>query len=169
MLSESIVIGFMGASVVGAGLVLAVYALIIPMSDRIFKELTNEIKVNLIEFDKLKSKITPDSKKEMKRLNKLRSNMENLKKLPTYLGIGVLITFYLYCASTFVDSLWLINSNLPYSNSFVGNIFITATVAFFIVGTLAIVMVLVPMHNEFEAITKKQKRDSSKNPIPSQK
>jgi len=147
----------MEASITGAGLVLAVYALIIPMSDRIFKELTNEIKVNLIEFDKLKTKITPDSKKEMKRLNKLRSNMENLKKLPTYLGIGVFITFFLYCASIFVDSLWLINSNLPNSNYFLGNIFIGATIAFFIVGELAIAMVIVPMNNEFEAITKKRK------------
>lgn len=144
------------ASITGAGLVLAVYALIIPMSSRIFKELDREIKDNLTEFDKLKHTITPESKKEMKKLNKLRSNMENLKILPARLGVGVMITFFLYCVSTIADSIGLINPS--YSRDFLGIIFIVATGAFFVVGAVAIGMVLVPMVNEFEAITKRQKK-----------
>ena len=65
------------------------------MSGRIFKELDREIKDNLTEFDKLKHMITPESKKEMKKLNKLRSSMQNLKLLPARLGFGVMATFFL--------------------------------------------------------------------------
>lgn len=157
MLTDSVVTGFMEASITGAGLVLAVYALIIPMSSRIFKELDREIKDSLTEFDKLKHMITPESKKEMKKLNKLRSNMENLKKLPTYLGIGVLITFLLYCLSVIIGALELI-SPFYYSFEYLPITFIVATVAFFVVGVFAILLVLVPMVNEFEAITKRQKK-----------
>ena len=151
----------MEASITGAGLVLAVYALIIPMSSRIFKELDREIKNNLTEFDKLKNKITPESKKEMKKLNKLRGNIENLKLLPVRLGFGVLITFGLYCLSVIVGAFELITP-FYYSVEYLPIIFIIATVAFLVVGVFAIVMVLMPMINEFEAITKRQKKVSSK-------
>jgi hypothetical protein len=131
------------------------------MSGRIFKELDREIKDNLIEFDKLKSKITPESKKEMKKLDQLRKSMERLKKLPTQLGIGVMITFALYFVSILTDSSWFFISN---PNAVYGIVisFMVATGAFFVVGIVAIIMVLVPMHNEFEAITKKQKSETEK-------
>ena len=151
----------MEASITGAGLVLAVYALIIPMSGRIFKELNKEIQDNLIEFDKLKDKITPESKKEMKKLNKLRGNIENLKLLPVRLGFGVLITFGLYCLSVIVGAFELITP-FNYSVDYMPIIFISATVLFLGVGVFAIVMVLMPMINEFEAIAKRQKKVSSK-------
>lgn len=168
MLTDSIVTGFMEASITGAGLVLAVYALIIPMSSRIFKELDREIKDNAIEFLKIKNNITPESKKEMKKLKNLSKNMERLKKLPAYLFIGVFITFTFYCISTLVDALWFINSNINEGSSIV-ILFATATAVFFIVGIMAVVLVFIPMQNEFVAITKRQKKVSLKNsPNPSQ-
>lgn len=150
----------MEASITGAGLVLAVYALIIPMSTRIFKELDREIKDNSIEFDKLKTKLTTESKKEMKKLDKLRKNMELLKKLPWYLFIGVLITFAFYSASTIVDSIWFLNP-ASYDDFFIITLFMIGTIGFFSVGLLAVIMVFTPMQNEFEAITKRQKKVSS--------
>ena len=169
-MDESMVIGFMEASMVGAGLVLAVYALIIPMSGRIFKELNDELKNDLVEFDKLKSKITPESKEEMKKLNKLRGNMENLKKFPRSLGLGVLITFLLYSLSTLFDAMWFFNPMYVQATGyiFVG-LFVSASVMFFAVGLFAISMVWISVQNEFEEFTKKQKRVSSKNSAPSQK
>ncbi len=151
----------MEASITGAGLVLAVYALIIPMSTRIFKELDREIKDNLIEFDKLKNSITPESKKEMKKLDQLRKNINGTKLLPARLGFGVLITFSLYCLSAIVGAVEFVS---PYSQpiDYLPILFIVATGAFFVVGGLAIIMVLIPMINEFEAITKRQKKVSSK-------
>jgi hypothetical protein len=89
----------------------------------------------------------------MKKLNKLRGNMQNLKLLPVRLGFGVMITFLLYCVSIIADSIGLIDPS--YSRDFLGAIFIVATGAFFVVGVVAIIMVLAPMVNEFEAITKK--------------
>jgi len=145
------------ASITGAGLILAVYALITPMSGRIYKELNDEINDNLIEFNKLKNKITPESKKEMKRLSDLRTNMERLKKFPSNLGIGVMITFVLYFFSVLIDSLQLINPSSAFSSYLFGIVFLLATIAFFMVGIVAVVMVFIPMQNEFEEITKRQK------------
>jgi hypothetical protein len=115
----------------------------------------------LIEFEKLKNKITPESKKEMKKLDQLRKNMNRLKLLPVRLGFGVLITFGLYCLSVIVGVFELITP-FNYSVDYLPIIFIIATGAFLVVGVFAIVMVLVSMNNEFEALTKKQKRVSSK-------
>lgn len=148
----------MEASITGAGLVLAVYALIIPMFHRIFDELNSELNDALMKFEEVKSKITAESsKKEMKQLNDLSGNIRNLKKLPSYLFSGVLITFMLYLGSTLLDSTLLINQNYNDSATyFVTGIFISATVAFFMVGLLAINMVYSPMEKEFEQIMKKQ-------------
>ncbi len=159
MIDESMVIGFMEASMVGAGLVLAVYALIVPMSGHIFKELNNELNDDLIEFNKLKSKITPESKEEMKKLSKLRGNMERLKKLPYYLGFGVLVTFLLYSFSILFDAMWFFNPmSVEATGYIVVGLFVSASVVFFLVGMVAIYIVWVSVQNEFEEITKRQKK-----------
>ena len=92
--------------------------------------------------------ITPESKKEIKKLNKLRSNMQNLKLLPARLVVGVIITFFLYCLSAIVDTIGLISPSTS-SSDFTGIIFIIATGTFFVVGAFALIMVLVPLVNEF--------------------
>ena len=148
----------MEASVTGAGLILAVYALIIPMFHRIFEELNTELSDTSLEFEKLKIKITPESStKEMKQLNELRSNIKALKKTPYYLFLGVVITFLLYFISTLYDVFWF-TAISPESTGYVmSGIFISATAGFFYVGVVAIYIVYIPMKNEFERITKRQK------------
>jgi len=62
----------MEASITGAGLILAVYALIIPVSHHIFEELNTELKDKETKFEKLKNNLTIESKtNEVKELNKL--------------------------------------------------------------------------------------------------
>ena len=73
-----------------------------------------------------------------------------------------MITFLLYCVSTIVDSIGLINPSYS-SGDVLGIIFIIATGAFFVVGAVVIAMVIVPMINEFEALTKRQKKLAPKN------
>ena len=58
MLSETVVSTLLATSITGAGLVLAVYALITPLSEKIFKERARKLEYLLEDFEKEKAKIT---------------------------------------------------------------------------------------------------------------
>ena len=146
----------MEASITGAGLILAMYALVVPMSRRIFEENVNALNVKIKKFEDLKSKITPESNnKEMKQLNNLRSEIKDMRNFPYYLGIGVVITFSLYIISTTYDVFWLTNPTQG-TDIFLAIVFIVATFSFFLVGLGAIFSIFRSMKKEFEEITKKQ-------------
>jgi len=114
----------------------------------------------MIEFDKIKNKITPESKKEMKKLKDLSKNMERTKKFPSYLFLGVLISFTFYCSSVIFDSFWFLSPSSSADFSII-ILFFIATIAFVVVGAIALIMVFVPLQNEFESITKRQKKVNS--------
>jgi Fe2+ transport system protein B len=104
MLTETAVSAFLEASITGAGLVLAVYALITPLSQRIFTERAKKLQSLIEKFEEEKSKITPDSSQEdFNRLNQLRRNIKEVRIFPRYLGIGILITFMLFMFSAISD------------------------------------------------------------------
>lgn len=97
MISETVMSALLSASITGAGLVLAVYALITPISDKIFKERAKKLVFLFEEFNK-KSKITPDtSAKDFKLLKELRNEIRAVRNFPRYLGQGIVITFGLFC------------------------------------------------------------------------
>ncbi len=165
MIDSSIVIGFMEASITGAGLVLAAYALIIPMFHRVFEELNTELNDKLAKFEEVKSNITPVSNnKEMKQLTKLRKDINYLKKMPVRLFFGVIITFVLYLGSVVIDALWLTVQNPDNTGGYyIVGIFMVASAAFFYVGIVSITTVYIPLQNEFKQITKKQEEHKSSN------
>jgi hypothetical protein len=72
MLSENAVSTLLAVSITGAGLVLAVYALITPISEKVFRERTENLESLLERFEKEKTKLTTDAAyKDFNRLNKL--------------------------------------------------------------------------------------------------
>ena len=160
MLSETVVSTLLEASITGAGLVLAVYALITPMSEKIFKERARRLQHLIEEFEKEKNKITADaSNKDFKRLKKLRDEIKEIRIFPRYLSIGILITFISFMLSVIVDGGWLAQPlNRTSENEFaIYTAFVVAIVLFLFVGILTIFEIFNTMRKEFEDVKKKQK------------
>jgi hypothetical protein len=164
MPSETVVSTFLVASITGAGLVLAIYALITPISEKIFRERARKVAVLLEEFEKEKTKITADSsKKDYNNLKNLGDEIKQYKIFPRYLSLGVFITFLLFIFEIFTDYSWLIN---PTSGIYLDGIFfIFAIASFLLIGIFAIAEISETMVKEFVDINKKQKEAKEYNPI----
>jgi hypothetical protein len=160
MPSETVVSTFLIASITGAGLVLAIYALITPISEKIFKERARKLDSLLEEFEKEKIKITADSsskdfKKDFKNLKNLKNEIEQYKILPRYLSIGIFITFLLFMMEAIFDWVWFVE---PTNGLFVeGGFLIVAVISFLVIGVITIAEIAQTMAKEFEEIKKKQK------------
>ncbi|HLE75553.1 MAG TPA: hypothetical protein VI864_05860 [Candidatus Bathyarchaeia archaeon] len=164
MLSETVVSTFLQASITGAGLVLAIYALFTPLSHRIFEERAKRLQRQIEKFEGLKNKITPDSKnKELKELQNLQKEIKETKIFPRYLGSGVFLTFVGYVVSVMSDGNWLasLNNRTPPNEFIIIMVFVFSTIGFLFVGALTIIEIYASMRREFEDVKKKQKEVKS--------
>jgi hypothetical protein len=163
MSSETVVSTFLVASITGAGLVLAIYALITPISQKIFKERENKLNGLLKEFEKEKKKITADSsKKEYDKLKNLGNEIKQYKFFPRYLGIGVLLTFFLFMLEAILDWFELFE---PTTQIAVGAFFIVGLISFLVIGTFTIAEIFDMMLGEFKEVNKKQKEVKDYKPL----
>jgi len=164
MLNETAVSAILTASITGAGLILAVYALITPLSRRIFDERVKLLYAKKKEFDKLKGKVSSDSSaKDFKRLKTLASQIQGTKSFPRYLGFGILLTFLLYIIAAMCSLWWLVYPGARLQDDLnVLLFFFSATVGFLVVGGFTIVDVLQAMKEEYEKI-KKEKEEVKKD------
>jgi hypothetical protein len=161
MLSEAAVSAILQASITGAGLVLAVYALVTPLSHRIFAERAKILDGKIEEFEKQRCELTLDSSdKEIKQLQKLRKEIEQIKIFPRYLGGGIALTFAFYMLSVTFSTFWLLYTDFRTLNTEIDIIvtFWPANILFMVVGVLVIFEVFQSMKKEFEEIKEKQKR-----------
>lgn len=164
MLSETAVSAVLQASITGAGLVLAVYALVTPLSHRIFTERAKILDSKIEEFEKQRCELTLDSSdKEIKQLQKLRKEIEQIKIFPRYLGVGIALTFVFYMSSVTFSAFWLLYTDFRALNTEIDIIitFWPANFLFMVVGVLVIFEVFQSMKKEFEEIKEKQKRVKS--------
>ncbi len=160
MLSETVVSTFLVASITGAGLVLAIYALITPMSEKIFRERARKLECLLEDFEKEKTKLTvQSSNKDFKRFNNLKNQINDINIFPRYLSYGISLTFFLFMFSVLFDWAWLINTanQTPSNDYYVTLPFGLAVASFLGVGLLAILDIFGTMKKQFEEIKKKQK------------
>jgi hypothetical protein len=160
MLTESFVSAIIQISITGAGLILAIYALVAPLSRKIFKERAKILKKKIQEFEDLRSHITPESShKEIDKLKRLKKEIEEVKIFPRYLGIGVTVTFLSYMFSLIVASGWLANplNQTPNNELLIIVLFTVSNVLFLFVGLFTIFEVFNVMKKEFEEIKKRQK------------
>jgi hypothetical protein len=161
MLSESFVSVIMQVSITGAGLILAIYALVAPLSQRIFKERAGKLNKKIQEFEELRDQITPESSgKEIQKLKELKMEIEGTKIFPRYLGIGVAATFLFYMLSLIIALGWLANpvSRPPENELFLMISFLFANILFMFVGFYTLIEVFNVMKKEFEEIKEKQKK-----------
>jgi|GEM_PF-2255927 len=162
MPSETVVSTFLVASITGAGLVLAIYALITPISEKIFRERARKLSDLLEEFAKERTKISADSSnkdfnKDFKNLKNLKKEIEQYKIFPRYLSFGILLTFFLFMMEAIIDWTWLIAPPKTSGISVEGAFFIVAVISFLLIGVFTISEIFDTMRKEFEDIKKKQK------------
>jgi uncharacterized membrane protein len=159
MLSETVVSALLEASVTGAGLVLAVYALVTPISGKIFRERARRLKRLLGEFEEEKNKITPD--RDLKRLKELQKQTKQLRVFPSYWGIGMLLTFILFMVSLLFSYVWLTNTDTIARANFELSIVVTfelAWIALLVIGISTIVEIYLTMRKEFEEIKETKRK-----------
>ena len=159
MLTESFVSTILTASITGAGLILAIYALITPISSRIFEKRVELVRKKKKEFDKMKEKISSESSdKDFKRFKTLASEIRGIKAFPKYLGLGVSMVFFGYFLTALSSFFWFtVPSDIKgmYEPSILIFFFISTT-GFFLVGIYAILDVYLAMKGEFEQVKKEQ-------------
>lgn len=141
------------ASITGAGLIIAIYALITPIARKIFEERRNLLLKKKKEFDELKGKLSEESSEtDFKKLKILSTEIREIRMYPRYLGFGVFVVFFLYITTACTALGWLVNPliedvgrDLP-----VICLFLISTFGFLFVGIYAIIDVHRTMKKEFE-------------------
>jgi uncharacterized membrane protein YjfL (UPF0719 family) len=156
VLTETIVSAFLTASITGAGLVLAVYTLIIPLSRRFFsyraEEFHEEIKEEISKLD-----TTSVSANVLGVLKPMLESIEEQQAFPTYLSWGAGLTFFGYVASTFLSFFWLIDYNKPTAEGWLPFTFSISTIFFLLLGLFSIKDISHTMKREFEDLKKELK------------
>ena len=156
MLNENIVLGLLQASITGAGLVLTVYALLIPVARQIFQNRTSELKQFLEHYKKeskkleekiSKGKIPSQTTQEIKVYLYL---IERKMGLPDYMRKGMLSCFIGYISSVLMSLLWLLDWYKPMMDAFLPWFFMMATFAFLLVGINAIIDIYLVFKKEYD-------------------
>lgn len=156
MLDESIVSTFLVSSITGAGLVLAIYALITPIASKIFTERTKRLNELQKEWETEWELLTiKNADEQHKRLKKIEKEIKANKDFPTYMGASVIVTLLAFMLSSVFDVLWLMNNNYYDYTPLI--FFIMAIFLFAIVCLTATSEISWMLRREFEAVKKKQK------------
>jgi len=151
MLSQEFVLSLLQASITGAGLVLAIYTLIIPLSRSLFEHRVHTLLTYVEEFKK-RAEETKTDIKDTENLKNLIDKISETQKFPTYLGLGMAIAFFGYVVSALISVGWLIEWEKPTMDAWLAPTFIVSTVIFLIVGLNSINDIHGVMKREFERI-----------------
>jgi len=166
VLTETVVSAFLTASITGAGLVLAVYTLIIPLSRRFFSYRAEEIHE---EIQELKEKVgKTDARVSQDELSELKTMVEGIEErqaFPTYLSWGAGLTFLCYAIATFLSFFWLIDYNRPTADYWLPFTFFVSTVFFLSLGLYSIKDISQTMKREFEELKEKIQEAKSRTDI----
>jgi F0F1-type ATP synthase membrane subunit b/b' len=151
MLDWNFVQTLLQTSITGAGLVLAVYALIIPLYKKIFNYRAESIYEDLQD---LKEAIREtDTRVSQEKLDELKESLENIeahREFPSYLGWIVGASFFLYLASTLMSVWWILDWNRATFDSWLPYAFGISTILFITIGIYAIKDISQTMKKEFE-------------------
>lgn len=151
VLTETVVSVLLTASITGAGLVLAVYTLIIPLSRRFLSYRAEEIHGEIQELkEKVHKTNTRVSADELNELKTMVEDIEERQGFPTYLSWGTGLTFLFYVIATFLSFFWLIDYNKPTAENWLPFTFFVSTVFFLSLGLYSIKDISQTMKREFE-------------------
>lgn len=152
MLNENIVSALLQASITGAGLVLAAYSLILPLTKKIFEERRERL---LKYLDELKNSVkklgTESTTDEVENIRKLSASIRQAQKFPKYLSSGMLAVFLGYLLSSFLSILWFVDIYRDQLDSCLPIIFGGTTLVFALVGFISIKDAYYSLKREFGA------------------
>ena len=155
MASETAISAILTASIAGAGLIVAIYALISPISTKIFRERVELLRKRKRQFDQMKEKISPESSdKEFKVLKTLATKIKDIKSFPKYLGIGVFLVFlgYIFTALLALNELSVTSPQNVLMENVLFLSFYISTIGFMVVGFYAIFDVAGALIKEFQRL-----------------
>ena len=159
MLSETVISTVLTASITGAGLIVAIYALISPITSKIFEKRIEMLRKKKEQFESMKQKLSAESSnKVFKQLETLATEIKDIRGFPTYLGAGVLAVFFGYFVAS-LTALAMLASPATQGDareSILLLAFTLSTCGFAIVGFYAIADVYSTMRKEFEQLSREQ-------------
>jgi hypothetical protein len=139
MLTENAVIGILQSCIAGAGLVLAIYALILPVLRRLFKEKSKVLKSMISELRARTDKVSAGSpQQEFRQIAELGKSLEKVKGFPKYVSAGMMFSFVGYLLSALLSMVWLLDWYRPFADFLLPYFFIGTTVGFLMVGIISI-------------------------------
>jgi uncharacterized membrane protein len=155
MLTESLITSILQASLTGAGLVLAIYALILPISGRLFEMRKREIEhgVQAIKTKVEEIKGIPSLEK-IEEIKKTAENLEEKATFPTYLGYGMALSFISFIITCCMSISWYDSRYMNCIDNYLMNAFGISIIIFFIVGLLSIKDIYSILNLEYQ--TRKQ-------------
>jgi hypothetical protein len=160
----------MTSSITGAGLVIAYYALIANMSEKVFANRFERINRYRQEIKRISS--DPESfndenlKETTERLGRLRKKTDSMKTFPKYLGLGILINFTLFLLTAYFSFNWLgfsadIQSRMELNQVVIIVLFTLSIFLFLFVGIYGISDILSTLWSNFDKL-KKEKEEIKK-------
>ena len=159
MLNQEIVLTLLQTSITGAGLVLAFYALIVPLLRRLFEYKVHTI-VDLTQKFMQSAKDIQPNVKELDKLKELAYKISDVQDIPAYLRYGVGFTFLGYIFCILMSYSWVVNYLQTTIDPWLSLTFILTTVVFF-VGLIGIKDIHNIMKIEFEDLKKKAEEAKS--------
>lgn len=160
-MNETAVSALLTASITGAGLVLAIYALIIPITRRFFSYRAKDLHEQLQELkEKIHETDTCVSQDDLAEMKTTLENIGERQSVPSYLGFGAGLTFFGYMVATLLSFLWLIEYNQSTVASYLPFTFFISTIFFLLLGLFSIKDISGTMKREFEDL--KQKVEDAK-------
>jgi hypothetical protein len=162
-LSDTALSTVLQVSITGAGLLLAVYALIIPVSRKIFISRALYLFKEKAEFEKKRQNLTANAEpKDFQELQRLTKEIKEVQEFPPYLGTGVIFSFTSYIISSIISWLALF---APSTNSIIitiiiGTFFLIANLLFALIGAFTVGVISQSMEKEYIEIKKKLENKS---------
>ena len=160
MLSETVISTFMIAGITGAGLILAIYTLFVPMSHKIFEERVKRLDFWIKKFEDLRIKITSESTdKEINQLKVYKRKINETRGIPWYFGFGVIISFMSLMGSALFSSQWLFNplNRTPNNETLIMIFLDIGFLVFTVISILIVAEVYDSMKKDFDEIKQKRK------------
>jgi len=156
MLSQDFVLALLQASITGAGLVLAIYTLILPLSRRFLEERARR---TIESLERLKQKVAEtkiESKIDAEKIEGLVKEVQTWQTYPVYLSLGIAVTFFGYIASALMSVGWILSEDRAstFYDQWLSLVFVGSTFLFLIIGILSINDISQTMKREFEKFKK---------------
>jgi len=160
VLSQVFVLAIFQASLVGAGLVFAVYALVISIMNRMFRLRLDTVTASLGEWLTASKRFDISTNRGLNEME--RSLDDTARKIagefryPLHLIVGFLTTFIGYIVVTFMCVQWLVSPTpTQYVDELIAPIFVVTTFVFLLVGLLSLLDTYYITRRQFEKMMDK--------------